>query len=54
MSERAGDREALDKLTKDVMDTPRKDRPFTEAEARGMARTALTEADRRLREQGKR
>jgi hypothetical protein len=52
--ERQGDREALDKLTKDVIDTPRQGRPFTDGEARDMARKALTEADRRLRAQGKR
>lgn len=52
--ERAGDREALDRLTKDVLDTPRKGKPFSEAEARDMARKSLTEADRRLRERGER
>jgi hypothetical protein len=52
--ERAGDRDALDKLTKDVLDTPRKDRPFSAEEARGMARKAMLEADRRLRDSGKR
>lgn len=52
--EREGDRDAYDKLTKDVLDTPRKGRPFTEGEARDMARKALTEADRRLRDSGKR
>ena len=52
--ERQGDREALDRLTRDVLDTPRKDRPFSEREARDMARNAMREVDRKLRETGER
>jgi hypothetical protein len=55
MGERAEDRQAIDNITRDILAQPYKPgkRPSPE-QAQQMARNAMTEADRRLREQGKR
>lgn len=49
MGERQGDREVLDRLTKDAIDAG-----MSSETARRKAREAMLEVDRRLREQGKR
>jgi hypothetical protein len=53
--ERADDRDAMDRLTRDILDQPLKGgRRFSAEEAQQMARDTMREVDRRLREQGRR
>lgn len=53
--EREGDRRVIDNIAREILDQPYKPghRPSADR-AREMARNAMIDADRRLREQGKR
>lgn len=55
--ERQNDRQVIDQLTRDILNTPRREDKggrFTPQEAEDMAKKAMRETDRRLRDRGAR